>query len=62
MMLSFLAAAGYNNYAKSMHLYIQNMQILQETCLHVYMHFEEGYHVIRRGDRYWAGLSADMII
>ena len=26
------------------------------------MHFGECYHVIRRGDRYWVGMSADMII
>ena len=61
-MLPFLAAAGLNNYAKSLHLYLHNMQNLQETHPEVYRHFEEGYHVIRRSDRYWAGLSADMII
>ena len=61
-MLPFLAAAGHNNYAKSLHLYLQNMRNLQETHPEVYRHFEEGYHVIRRSDRYWAGLSADMII
>ena len=42
-MFPFLTAAGHNNYAKSMHLYLQNMQNLQETHPEVYMHFEEGY-------------------
>ena len=28
----------------------------------VYRHFEEGYHTLWRSDRYWAGLSADLII
>ena len=49
-MLPFLAVAGHSNLAKSMHLYLQNI------------HYGEGYHVIRRSDRYWVGLSADMII
>lgn len=61
-MLPFLAAAGHNNYAKSLHLYLQNMQKLQETHPEVYKHFEEGFHVVRRSDRYWAGLSTDLII
>ena len=38
------------------------MQKLQETHQEVYRNFEEGYHVIRKCDSYWAGLSADMII
>ena len=58
-MLPFLAAAGHNNYANSLHLYLQNMQ---ETHPEVYMHFVESYHVIRKSDRYWAGLLADMTI
>ena len=61
-MLPFLAAAGHNNYTKSLHLYLQNMQKLQQTHPDVYRQFEEGYHVIRRSDRYWAGLSTDLII
>ena len=60
--VGFLAAAGHNNYAKFLHLYLQNRKNLQETHPEFYRHFEEGYHVIRRSDRYWAGLSADMII
>ena len=61
-MFPFLATAGHSNYAKSLFLYLQNMHNLQETHPEVYMNFEEGYHVIRRSDRYWDGLSADMII
>ena len=38
------------------------MQNMQETHPEVYRHFVERYHVIRRIDRYWVGLSADMII
>ena len=38
------------------------MQKLEQTHPDVYRHFEEGYHVIRRSDRYWAGMSTDLII
>ena len=38
------------------------VQNLQETHPEVYRHFGEGYHVIRRSDRYRVGLSTDMII
>ena len=58
-LLPFLAAAVHKKYAKSLHLYLQNMH---ETHPEVNRHFEEGYHVIRRRDWYWAGLSAHMII
>ena len=44
-----------------MYLYLQNMQNLQETHPEVYRNFG-GYHVIRRSDRYWVGLSADKVI
>ena len=62
VMLHFLAAAGHDNYANALHLYLQNIHNLHETHLEVYMHFEEVHHVISRGDRYWAGLSSDLII
>ena len=39
-MTPFLAAACHNNYTKSLHLYLQNMQNLQETHPKVHMHFE----------------------
>ena len=61
-MLHLLAEAGHNNGAKSQYLYLHNMHNLQEIHPGVYMHFGDCYHVIRRGDRYWVGLSADMII
>ena len=53
-MLLFLAAAGHNNYAKPMLL------LCWRHTRRFYRHFEEGYHVISRNDRYWAGLSAVM--
>ena len=61
-MLPYLAAAGHNNYTKSVYLYLQNMGRLQERHPEVYQHFQNGLHVGRRSDRYWAGLSQDLLI
>jgi hypothetical protein len=61
-MLPFLAAAGHNHYTKSATIYLQMMDELQERHPDVYTMFIRGYHVIRRSDRYWAGLSTDLVI
>ena len=62
-MLPFFAAAGYYLYAKSGYLYLQTMSELEVKNPVVYKKFnEEGFHVIRRSDRHWAGLSPDLVI
>lgn len=61
-MLPYFAASGHNLYAKSVYLYLQSMSKLNETHPDVYQQFENGYHVVRRSDRYWAGLSTDLVI
>ena len=61
-MLPYLAASGHNNYTKSAWLYLQRMSRLHEDFPEVYHHFQNGLHVIRRSDRYWAGLSSDLVI
>ncbi|CAC5363750.1 unnamed protein product [Mytilus coruscus] len=38
------------------------MQTLQQDHPDIYRIFLEGYHVLRRRDRYWAGLSTDLVI
>ena len=38
------------------------MLLLPHTRPDVYTHLLSGYHVIRRADRYWAGLSSDLVI
>ena len=35
---------------------------LEQTHPDVYKQFMEGYHCVRQSDRYWAGLSTDLII
>ena len=61
-MLPYLAASGHNNYTKSALLYLQRMSHLREDHPEVYQLFQDGLHVIRRSDRYWAGLSSDLVI
>jgi len=60
--LPYMAALGHNNYTKDLHLYLQQMSNLQYDHPDVYQHFQDGLHVIRHSDRYWAGLSSDLVI
>ncbi|WAR15718.1 hypothetical protein MAR_005823 [Mya arenaria] len=61
-MLPFFAATGHNAYAKSTYIYLNKMLDLPTTHPQVYRNFMKGMHVIGRSDRYWAGLSTDLII
>ena len=56
---SVFAAAGHNYYTKSAYIYLQIMKDLPQTHPIVHEHF---LHVVRRSNRYWAGLSTDLII
>ncbi len=38
------------------------MATLEDDFPEVYAHFEKGHHVLRRSDRFWAGLSTDLVI
>jgi len=62
-MLNLFSAAGHNNYVKSGRLYLQLMSSLPDTHPWLYGMFNEhGFHVIRRSDLFWAGLSSDLVI
>ncbi|KAG1678576.1 hypothetical protein GQR58_013380 [Nymphon striatum] len=61
-MLPYLAAAGHNLYAKSIYVYLQRLAQLSIQHPEVHHQFQNGYHVVRRSDRYWAGLSTDLLI
>ena len=61
-MLPYFAASGYSLYTKSARIYLQEMSKLKDDHPRVHDAFEKGFHVIRRSDRYWAGLSSDLII
>ena len=61
-MLPYLAAAGHNLYTKSIYAYLQRLAQLSIQHPEVHHQFQNGYHVVRRSDRYWAGLSTDLLI
>jgi len=61
-MLPYLAASGHNLYVKCARLYLQSMTDLQTKHPDVYRNFASGLHVATRSDRFWAGLSIDLII
>ena len=61
-MLPYFAASGHSLYTKSAYVYLQIMLRLPETHPDAHRKFMEGYHVVRRSDRFWAGLSTDLII
>ncbi|KAJ8289557.1 hypothetical protein GJAV_G00002660 [Gymnothorax javanicus] len=44
-MLAFLAAAGHNNYTKSLYLYLQKMERLSTSYPQVHEHFRHGLHI-----------------
>lgn len=61
-MLPYLVAGGHNLYTNCAYLYLSQMQDIEFHHPKVYAHFMEGKHVIRRTDRYWSGLSTDLVI
>jgi len=61
-MLPYFAACGHNNYAKSAHVYIQDMIELEQLNPDMFCQLNSGLFVIRRSDRLWAGLPSDLVI
>jgi hypothetical protein len=61
-MLTFFAAAGHNNYLKSGYLYVQKMRALNTTNPKVEELYLSELHVVRRSERFWSALSADLVI
>ncbi|CAG2245843.1 unnamed protein product [Mytilus edulis] len=61
-MLPYLAASGHNLYTKSAYFYLSQMQNLESDHPDIHAHFMNGKHVVRRSDRFWAGLSTDLVI
>ena len=61
-MLLYFAATGHTLYTKSAYICWQQMQDLPNTHPQVNRSFLNGLHVMRRSDRFWAGLSTDLII
>ena len=60
--LPVFSAAGHYNYLKSSYHYLQNMSQLESSHPDVHAKFTAGFHVIRRSNQFWAGLSSDLVI
>ena len=62
-MLPYFHAAGHLAYAKSAHLYVQQMSELESKMHpHEFEKFISGYFTVRRTDKLWAGVWTDMAI
>lgn len=63
-MLPFFHASGHFLYAKSAHLYLQDMRALSEKIpIEDYFKFaRRGYFTIRRSEKFWSGIMSDMTI
>ena len=62
-MINLFAATGHINYARCLRLQLQLMLDLHKT--HPWLHSQfanDGFHVIRRSERFWAGLWTDLVI
>ena len=60
--LSIFPAAGHFNYLKSAYLYLQRIVSLSVTNPAADKFLRGGFPAIRRSDRFWAGLDADLVI
>lgn len=61
-MLPFFAAAGHNLYTKSAYVYLTSMHMLPSEHPEIFTAYQGGHHVLRRSERYWAGISTDLTI
>jgi hypothetical protein len=61
-MRPYLAASGHNLHVKSAHVYLQDMLELEQTHPNLDAAFKSELHVVRRSDRFWSGLSTDLVI
>lgn len=60
--LVIVAAVGHHNYLKSGYKYLQDMLMLPSQNPTVYEMFLKGLFVVRRSERFWAGLGSDLVI
>ena len=61
-MHAYLAAAGHNNYTKSLALFIPKMLDLENTHPEVHAAFMNGFFPVRRTDGAWSGVFTDLFI
>ena len=62
-MINLVAATGHIHYAKRAKVYVQKILELSTDYPWLYTKFAtNGYHTVRRSNRFWAGLWTDLII
>lgn len=63
-MIPYFHATGHFLYAKCAHMYLQDMRTLKESMdeLEFERFTSEGFFTIRRTDKFWSGIWADMTI
>ena len=61
-MLPYFAASGHYNYTKSAYCYLQQMQQLPSSHPKVYQCYIDGYNVVCRSDKFFAGIGTDLMI
>ena len=63
VMINLFAATGHVHNAKCSKLYLQQIIKLETQYPWVYCMFNDnGYHTVRRSDKFWARLWTDLII
>ena len=60
--IHIFAAAGHFNYLKSAFYYVQEMLHIEDRLPELFRRFQEGHHVIRRSNRFWAGQSTYLVV
>ena len=55
-------SGSWLNYLKSVHFYVQEMGKLGIKHHDAFRIFQNGYHIIRCSNHFWAGLSSDLVI
>lgn len=61
-MLPYLAAAGHNNYTKSLAIFIPRMLDLRHSHPQVHKAFCDGLFPVKRSDGAWSGIFTDLFI
>lgn len=59
LMIPYFHATGHNNYAKSGHLYLQDLKTLKEemSSVEYELFADKGFFTVRRSDRCWSGFG-----
>ena len=65
-MINLFSATAHNNYAKTIRLYLQSVQVLEKDHPQIFEQFAFGNHTVRRTDmtwsRLWTYLSIEQIL